>query len=187
MSRTPAKPAPDLMELAHDRSGAVIGARLRRLSERIDRDAERLHAESGVAFEQRWMAPLRLLAQHGPLSVSEIATAIGITHVSVSQARQSLAKAGLISWTADPEDGRSRKLHLTPAGRKLVAKLASLWRSLIAAGQQLDEETGGTVAALERLDRALDRSSLYERTTAHLRSSQAATRSRGIAARGSRR
>ena len=153
-----------------EQGGAAIGARLRRLSERIDRDAERIYADSGVEFEQRWMAPLRLLSLHGPLSVGEIASALGISHASVSQARQSLNKAGLISWTFDPEDGRSRKLHLTPAGQELTAQLTPIWKALMAAGAELDKEAGSIVAALEQLDRALDRSSLHERATAQLRS-----------------
>lgn len=147
----------------------MLGARLRRLSERIDSDAGRIYADSGVAFEQRWMAPLRLLSLHGPLSVSEIAVALGISHASVSQARLSLHKARLISWTPDPADARSRKLHLTASGLRLVARLAPIWDALMAAAIELDAEAEGTVAALERLDRALERSSLYDRVTAKLR------------------
>lgn len=151
----------------------MIGARLRRISERIDREAGRIYADSGIAFEQRWMAPLRLLSLHGPLSVSEIAAALGITHVSVSQARLSLQEARLIAWTPDPDDARSRKLHLTATGRRMVARLAPLWNALMAAAIELDAEAGGTVAALERLDRALERRSLYDRVNAHLSAGEA--------------
>ena len=34
--------------------GAAIGARLRRLSDRIDREADGLYAAFGIDFEQRW-------------------------------------------------------------------------------------------------------------------------------------
>ncbi|MDC0722172.1 MarR family winged helix-turn-helix transcriptional regulator [Nannocystis bainbridge] len=164
-TRTPSGP----QDFTREGGSTMIGARLRRLSERIDGDAGRIYAESGIAFEQRWMAPMRLLSLHGPLSVREIAAALGISHASVSQARLSLHKARLISWTTDPTDARSRKLHLTASGRRMVERLAPIWSALMAAAIELDAEAEGTVAALERLDRALQRSSLYDRASAHLR------------------
>ena len=48
-------------------------------------------------------------------------------------------------------------------------RLAPIWSALMAAAIELDAEAEGTVAALERLDRALQRSSLYDRASAHLR------------------
>lgn len=143
--------------------GSSIGGRLRRLSERIDRDAARLYADSGVTFEQRWFGVLDLLARFGPLSVGELATPLGISHASVSETRKSLAKAGLIVSTPDPGDGRSRKLALSDEGRALMVRMAPLMEALIAVGAELDAEAEAVVAALDRLDRTLDRRSLYDR------------------------
>ena len=103
--------------------GAALGARLRRISERIDREAAQLYAELGVKFEQRWYGTLNLLDQFGSLTVGELAEALGISHVSVSQTRDSLHKAGFVETTADPEDARRRMLHLSKKGRALVNRL----------------------------------------------------------------
>lgn len=56
--------------------GASVGALLRRLSERIDRDANRVYSQLGAVFEQRWMGVLNLLALRGPMSVKELAAVL---------------------------------------------------------------------------------------------------------------
>ena len=146
---------------------AAIGARLRRLSERIDSDASRIYAEAGLTFEQRWFGVVHLLHQAGALSVGELAAALGIRHVSVSQTRLSLEEAGIVVCESDPADARRRTLHLTKKGQQLVATIAPIGEALARAAIELDDEAGNVVAALERLDRALDRSSLFERVKGH--------------------
>ena len=143
--------------------GAAIGARLRRLSERIDREAAQFYAEQGVEFEQRWYGTLNLLDQFGSLTVGELAEALGISHVSVSQTRDSLHKAGFVETTADPEDARRRMLRLSKKGRTLVNRLRPTWTALSAAAEALDREAGGVVAMLDRLERALEKQSIGDR------------------------
>ncbi|HYJ52821.1 MAG TPA: MarR family transcriptional regulator [Allosphingosinicella sp.] len=147
-----------------DSAGAAgIGARLRRLSAAIDGDARRLYDEFGIAFEQRWLGLLDLLSSHGPLAVGELARALGISHPSVSQSRDSLARAGLIDWETDEGDRRRRRLRLTAKGRRLVRELRPLWDALDGAAIELDREAGGVVAALRVLEEALERRSLHAR------------------------
>ncbi len=142
---------------------AALGARLRRLSERIDRDVATIYAAHGVAFEQRWFGLLNQIVLNGPMSVGEIASALRITHVSVSQSSQSLEKAGLVHSLPDPVDARRRRLALTERGNRLVADFASLWAALEEAAIELDAEAGNLVKLLDRLDDALDREPLPER------------------------
>jgi DNA-binding MarR family transcriptional regulator len=70
---------------------------------------------------------------------------------------RSLEDAGLVESDVDPQDGRSRLLRLSAAGKQLVRRLKPLWRILNATSLELDKEAGGVVAALDRLDRALER------------------------------
>lgn len=142
---------------------AAIGGRLRRLSESIDEDARVIYAELNISFQQRWVGMLEELAKRGPCSVGELAESLGIRHSSVSQTRRSLEEEGLVEAADDPDDARSRKLRLSPAGKKLVQKLEYVWDVLNQASVEVDEEAGHVVAALDRLDEALRRKSLYER------------------------
>lgn len=151
------------------RSGAAaIGARLRRLSERIDRDAARLYRESGEVFEQRWYGVVRLLHSRDNQSVGALAAALGVSHASVSQIRDGLARAGLITWDADPKNARLRRLRLTPEGHALATRLTPLWSALNAAAVELNAEADDALAALDRLEDAVGRRSLYDRAMSRL-------------------
>ena len=142
---------------------AAIGARLRRLSESIDEDAGRIYVDAGIDFQQRWVGILEQLDERGAQSVGELAAALGIRHSSVSQTRRSLEDAGLVESDVDPQDGRSRLLRLSASGKQLVRRLKPLWRILNATSLELDKEADGVVAALDRLDHALERLPLYDR------------------------
>ncbi|MFC2950613.1 MarR family winged helix-turn-helix transcriptional regulator [Marinicaulis aureus] len=146
----------------------AIGKRLRRLSELIDRDAKSLYKEQGVQFEQRWFGVLNELVVNGPMTVKELAQALRITHASVSETRRSLEAANIIVATADKSDGRQRILHLTAKGKRLVDTLSPLWQALEDASIELNHEARNVVAALDRLDAALERQSLYERVARKL-------------------
>ena len=148
--------------------GAALGGRLRRLSAAMDADATRVYAALGIEFEQRWFGVLNQLAFHGPLTVSELSSALRITHVSVSQARDSLAKAGIVQATPHESDARKRSLSLTRKGQALVARLRPLWDAFDEAARALDAEAGHVAAALDRLDAALDAQPLYHRIMARL-------------------
>ena len=143
--------------------GGALGARLRRVSERIDRDSTRIYANNGVRFEQRWFGLVNQLVLNEAMTVGEIATALRITHASVSQARRSLEAAGLVSSRGDVADARRRILELTDAGRALVRELAPLWQALSESSAKLNAESGDVVALLDRLEAALDASSLADR------------------------
>ncbi|MGN6228040.1 MAG: MarR family winged helix-turn-helix transcriptional regulator [Dyella sp.] len=143
--------------------GVGLGARLRRLSEAIDGDATRAYSLAGIPFEQRWFGVLNQLALNGPATVSELAARLRITHVSVSQTRHSLIKAGLIAAQTDETDARRRPLVLTAAGRRLVTKLQPLWRAMEHAAAELAAESGDLMACLDLLDDALTKRPLLAR------------------------
>ena len=146
----------------------AIGARLRRLSELLDRDAAQIYENSGVMFEQRWFGLLNQLAISEPKTVGEIAEALCISHASVSETRGSLENAGLISSEPDEQDGRRRRLRRTQKGLALTRKLSGIWDAMEAAARELDKETEGVIAALDRLEASLSRSSLLERVQERL-------------------
>ena len=142
---------------------AALGGRLRRLSARIDADATRVYATLGHRFEQRWFGIINQLARSGPMSVGELSAALGISHVAISQARQSLEKRELVVSECDESDTRRRSLRLTARGAALVKQLTPLWQAFDAASDQLDREAGGVVEPLNQLEDALQRKSLYQR------------------------
>lgn len=154
---------PGTIDYTRSLGGAGLGARLRRLSEQIDGDTARVYATLGVQFEQRWFGVLNQLVLNGPATVGELASILGITHVSVSQTRSSLQNAGIVVAEADPTDARRRLLTLTDAGHALVAQLEPLWSTFETVALELTAEAGELIAALDKLEDALARRALYER------------------------
>ena len=142
---------------------AAVGGRLRRLSERVDEDCARIYAEHGIDFEQRWLSMMYILAFEGPQSVGKIAAMIGISHASVSESRKSLQKAGLIVAKPDEKDARMARLALSPKGRRLFARIRPVMEILMRVSVEANEEAGRPLEALDRMDAALNRQSLYDR------------------------
>jgi DNA-binding MarR family transcriptional regulator len=79
----------------------------------------------------RWLSPpgmsltaaatLSTLERSGPCRLTALATAEGVTQPAMTQLVGRLAEAGLVAREADPADGRVVHVHITPAGRELVA------------------------------------------------------------------
>lgn len=143
---------------------AALGARLRRLSERFDRESARVYAAFGMDFEQRWFGILNQIMLNGPMTVGDIAASLHVTHVSVSQARRSLEANGLVHSLTDEKDARRRPIALTPRGHALTVELAPVWQALGESAEQLNVEAGNLLPLLDRLDEALDARSLFDRT-----------------------
>lgn len=162
------KDIPDDADYSRTMGGQALGARLRRLSERIDGDGARIYAARGLVFEQRWFGVLNQMVLKGPTTVGEIAATMRITHVSVSQACRSLETAGIIASASDPSDARRRLLSLTTEGAALVERMWPLWQAFNAAAAEVNAEAGDVVAALDRLDDALARKSLFDRISEQL-------------------
>lgn len=153
----------DAPDYSRSFGGTALAARLRRLSERLDRDGTRIYAEAGIPFEQRWYGVLRQMVEHGPATVGEIASVLRISHASVSESVRSLRAHGLVTGARSTTDRRRSVLTLTQAGARLIARLGPMWDAFNAAAGELDEEAGHIVAALDRLDDALARRSMYDR------------------------
>lgn len=144
---------------------AAIGARLRRLSERIDREVGQLYARQNVPFEQRWYGPFNQIRLHGPISIGEVARNLGVSHAAISQTCAALIAADLIGIAADPSDARRRNMLLTRAGRELARRMASFWEQLDALSRELDVAAGGLVARIDQLEKALGDEDLTTRFT----------------------
>lgn len=151
----------------------ALGGRLRRLSDKIDRDAKSIYDKMGVQFEQRWFPIFNCLRGGEELSVTEISDRLGLSHVSVSVTRKSLEAAQLVTSIADENDGRRSVLTLTEEGEALSEKLAPLFAALDLAAADLNAEAGDAIAAIAKLEHALDKKSLSERTAHFLDESKA--------------
>lgn len=92
----------------------VVFSRLRRRIREIAKDT----ADEELTPPQ--VSALTLVAKHGAATASALATAEGVRPQSMATTLAALDRHGLIRRTPDPDDGRSRLVTLTDAGRRRV-------------------------------------------------------------------
>ena len=103
---------------------AHLGYWLRYVSNHVSQGFARKVEAHGVTVAE-WVL-MRQLLDVDALAPSKLAERMGMTRGGVTKLADRLIAKKLVKRTADPEDGRAQTLSLTPAGRAIVPKLASL-------------------------------------------------------------
>lgn len=135
----------------------TLGSRVRRLFERLNGNVSELY-RSELGFEQRWFALGMLLADHGPLNSGQASKRLGQSHVAMVQVVSAMVKAGLVERKQDPQDGRSKTLHLTARGLDVLGRVRIISARVDrAASALIDEAAPDFLEQLDALDDALDR------------------------------
>lgn len=143
----------------------AIGTRLRHVLELLDGDVAKVYLDLGLPeYRPRFSPIVRTLVADGPLSIRELAKAVGVTHSAASQTVAQLAKAGFVSLEPGPTDARQRIVHLTDKTRKLLPTIEAEWHATTAAMAELDTELSAPLGQI--LEEVI---SAVEQRTFHLR------------------
>ncbi|MFC7840471.1 MarR family winged helix-turn-helix transcriptional regulator [Streptomyces sp. NPDC057382] len=119
----------------------AVGTLLRHVLDLLEGDVARVYAEQGVSeYRPRFSPAVRALVAEGPLSVRDLAAATGVTHSAASQTAAQMARAGLVTHTPDPADGRRRLVGLTAKARALLPRIEAEWEATRTAMAELDAE-----------------------------------------------
>ncbi len=141
-----------------------LASRLRRLSDRLMRDVSKVYAELDIDFEARWFSLLYTLAKDSPNSITGLADSLGISHVAINHTAAEMSQAGLVKSTRDRKDERRRLLSLTIKGKALVGELQPIWKEIRRATSELLDETEiDFLGALSKIEKSLNRLSMYDR------------------------
>lgn len=144
-----------MADLVADLGHLFLGSRLKRLAERLQTDAAKVHRAMGVDAQPAEVALLAALDRFGPLTVSAAVEALGVSQPAVTRTATGLVERGLVTSEASGEDQRQKTLQLTRQGRALIAKAkASAWPLIDEAVTTMCEELEGSlldqIGALER-------------------------------------
>jgi DNA-binding MarR family transcriptional regulator len=146
-----------------------LATRLKRLGDRLQRDASRLYGELEIDFESRWFALLYLLTKEPELSVTAAARRLGLSHPAIHQAAAGMAQRGLLIASRNRADDRSRLLRLTPKGREVAARLTPVWAAIAAQSQVLlDQVAPALLQDLDSIEDALDVEDMRQRVLGEL-------------------
>lgn len=152
------------MDIIRQLGELALASRLRRLAERLQRDATRLYQEHDLEFEARWFPLVYLLRRGDSMPLTTAARLLAVTHPAVHQMAGELTTRGLLRSDKDKGDVRRRLLVLTPEGRALCDRLAPLWDDVADATRELVASNAPhLLSGLERIERSLDESSIYDR------------------------
>ncbi|MGX1562931.1 MarR family winged helix-turn-helix transcriptional regulator [Streptomyces sp. NPDC055506] len=128
---------------------AAVGTLLRHVLELLDGDVAKIYEEQGLPeYRPRFSPVVRALLAEGPLSVRDLATAIGVTHSAASQTAAQMARADLVTHTPDPLDARRRLIDLTPKTHALLPRIEAEWEATATAMAELDAELSMPLAVL---------------------------------------
>jgi DNA-binding MarR family transcriptional regulator len=143
----------------------TLGSRLKRLGERLQAQTQVLLAEADVSLPASHCPLLAALDRLGPLSVGELAQAVGISQPGVSRMLENLQSDGFVTSQRLKGDRRLRPIVLTKAGRQLIARSKELaWPRVEAAvADACAGATGPLLSQLAALEEALAAAPLHIR------------------------
>jgi DNA-binding MarR family transcriptional regulator len=99
----------------------LIGALLRMPWEAVQEHMlARLHEEGFTDFDPSYLTVFRFPSPHGERP-SELATRRRVSKQALNHLLGQLEQRGYLERVADPDDGRSKRISLTPRGAKAVA------------------------------------------------------------------
>jgi DNA-binding MarR family transcriptional regulator len=140
-----------------------------RLLSDIDDEIARVYADNGIEdLKPTWVLEIVRLHARGPMTIAELARAVGRTHSALSQKVAAMRAAGWVA-TSQGRDARSKKVTLTPKAERAAALLAAEWRATEAALTELEAELPYPLTRVAQDIRSvLDGKSFHARVTGHL-------------------
>ncbi|WP_030898009.1 MarR family winged helix-turn-helix transcriptional regulator [Streptomyces sp. NRRL F-5126] len=149
---------------AHDPSLQSLWRPLRLLQASLDADIARIYAERRIeGLKPSHVMELLRLNARGPMTITELAESVRLSHSAVSQKVAAMRAAGWVR-TAEGDDARTKKVALTGKARGVVGRLAAEWRATEAALADLEAEVPYPLSrVVTDLEQALARRSFHDR------------------------
>lgn len=140
----------------------------------MDADIARIYAEAQIeGLKPSFVMELLRLHARGPMTITEIAESVQVTHSAISQKVAAMRAAGLVRTTRGA-DARSKKVMLTVKARRIAARLAAEWRATEAAIAEIEEEIPYPLSrVVTDIEGALQRKSFHDRIAEKLAQDEA--------------
>jgi DNA-binding MarR family transcriptional regulator len=142
---------------ALSRSAQQAASELRAVFSRLRRRLRESYSDEGLTPSQT--AVLIRLAKEGPATTSELAAAERVRPQSMATTLAAMDARGLLTRTADPDDGRRVRIALSAEGRALYAdrrRASEEWLARALQDQCSERERQTILAAMALLDRLIE-------------------------------
>lgn len=128
----------------------TLGSRMKRIGERLQADTQRIIDGLEAPVQASQFPFLAAVDRLGPLTIGELADAIGITQPGATRALAQLVELGLLEAQNAPDDQRRRIISLSKQGQALVdAAKRDVWPRVEGAVRDLCGDLSGPL--LEQL------------------------------------
>ncbi|MFI1991873.1 MarR family winged helix-turn-helix transcriptional regulator [Actinoplanes sp. NPDC020271] len=105
----------------------------------LDAEIAQLYADARIeGLKPAWVKELIKLHVHGPMTIAQLAAAVGRTHSALSQKVSAMRAAGWVV-TSPGADARAKNVELSERSRHVVARLAAEWRATEAVVQEIED------------------------------------------------
>jgi len=157
-------------DVVHALGYATLGSRLKRIGEKLQAQTQDLTvALARTDLPTPHNPVLAALDRQGPLSVGDLARALGQSQPGVTRMINRMKAEGLVAVAPLEADRRVSKVALTDKGQRLVDHLkATLWPAVtLAVGDACSSLSGSLLEQLDQLEEALTQMPLSARQKGH--------------------
>lgn len=154
------------VDIVRDFGLLCLGSRFRRIGERLQSDTQQIIDSFGVGIQAGQYPFLASIDRDGPMTIGELAEAVGITQPGATRTLGQLVEAGFVEARASDEDQRRKLMSLTPEGQALIDRSKrEIWPRIEAAVRDLcGELTGPLLDQLAAMEDGLADTPLARRT-----------------------
>ena len=164
------------MDLINNLAELALATRLKRLSERLSGDVNKIYKESDVDFESKWYLVLELLNREKTMAITDIANSLKLSHPAIVQFANQLIKKKLLKASSDKKDGRKRMVSLTINGKRILEKISPILESIKEENKKwVDSGSANLLQILNELELALDEQSMYQRVKTNILQKKSST------------
>jgi DNA-binding MarR family transcriptional regulator len=148
----------------------ILASRLKTLSEKLMSDINRIYKEKNFNFEASWFLVFYQLSLKSPMSITEIADAIGITHPAVNQLAAKMLKAKIIEESFDYDDKRKRLLSISEEGKNILDMLKPVWEDIENATAEIsNSRVENFLQVINNIENDLNNRDLYARVNERIK------------------
>ncbi len=105
----------------------TLGSRFKRLSESLFTEVNVIYEKTGITLQAGYFPLFYLLYKEGAVSVTDCATAIGVSHPAISKMSRKMIEEGWLLKKPSPKDERTQLLTLSDQSKHTLPKLIPIW------------------------------------------------------------
>jgi len=134
------------------------------MSDYLMAEVKKIYIEEQCDFEPKFFPLFSLVSNSPGITITEAADSLGLSHPAVIQFASELSRKKLITFKADLDDRRKRRIYLTSEGEERLERLSPVWRKIKHnVDEVLAELDSDLVSSLAKLEKSFEKLGLTDR------------------------